>query len=464
MGVLARVLAMGADAVTVNWKAAVAGLALVVLLAACEKEVILQGERFPLRAPLEDSIPVEGEPAPQAPPLRPANQSVPIALPAAQANADWPQRGGNARHASGHGVLSAAPQLLFSVNVGAGNSRGNRVSAAPVVAGGRVFTVDARSLVTAVSTGGAVLWAVDLTADYDRGGQVSGGGLAADGGRVYVATGYGELVALEAGSGAVAWRQRLDSPVTGAPMVEGDTVYVVGRDGAGWAVDAGNGRVRWTVPGVPSANGMVSGSAPALGGDLVLFPFTSGEITAVRRDTGDRVWVAGVTGQRLGRAYATAVSEITGDPVVAGPVTYVGTAAGRSTALNTETGETIWAAAEGALNPALVAGGSIFVVNDENRLVRMDAGSGAVIWAVDMPYWTTDKIRKRRGIIAQFGPVLAGGRLIVLSSDGEMRLFSPTDGGLVGGAAIPGGAASSPALAGGVLYVVGGNGQLHAFR
>jgi len=29
---------------------------------------------------------------------------------------------------------------------------------------------------------------------------------------------------------------------------------------------------------------------------------------------------------------------------------------------------------------------------------------------------------------------------------------------------IAGGAASAPALAGGMLFVVGGNGQLHAFR
>jgi len=133
-------------------------LALVALLAACEKDVILEGERFPVRTPLEDSIPVEGEPAPQAESLRPENRSVPISLPAAQANADWAQRGGNARHASGHGVLSASPQRVFTVDVGAGNSRGNRVAAAPVVSGGRVFTMDAKSQVSSVSTGGALQW------------------------------------------------------------------------------------------------------------------------------------------------------------------------------------------------------------------------------------------------------------------------------------------------------------------
>jgi outer membrane protein assembly factor BamB len=147
-----------------------------------------------------------------------------------------------------------------------------------------------------------------------------------------------------------------------------------------------------------------------------------------------------------------------------GDVTYVGTASGRTAALDTSSGERIWTTVEGALNPPLVVGGSVFVVNDENRLVRLDAATGAPIWAVDMPYFTKDKPKRRKAIVPHFGPVLAGGRLAVVSGDGQLRLFNPADGSLVGGAEIPGGASAPPALAGGTLYVVSGNGQLHAFR
>ena len=65
---------------------------------------------------------------------------------------------------------------------------------------------------------------------------------------------------------------------------------------------------------------------------------------------------------------------------------------------------------------------------------------------------------------AHFGPVLAGGRIAVASSDGVLRFFNPVDGALVATANIPGGAASAPVLAGGMLLVMGGNGQIHAFR
>ena len=52
-----------------------------VTLAACQKDVILQGTRFPVRAPLDASIPVDGQPDPVAPPDRPDNLSAPISLP-----------------------------------------------------------------------------------------------------------------------------------------------------------------------------------------------------------------------------------------------------------------------------------------------------------------------------------------------------------------------------------------------
>jgi outer membrane protein assembly factor BamB len=133
-------------------------------------------------------------------------------------------------------------------------------------------------------------------------------------------------------------------------------------------------------------------------------------------------------------------------------------------AIDAGSGARIWTATEGALNPPLVVGGSVFVVNDEARLVRMDAATGEVLWQAEMPYFVNEKPKRQKAIFAHYGPVLAGGRIAVASSDGLLRLFNPMDGAMVATAQIPGGAASAPALAGGSLYVVSGRGQLHAFR
>ena len=103
-------------------------------------------------------------------------------------------------------------------------------------------------------------------------------------------------------------------------------------------------------------------------------------------------------------------------------------------------------------------------VTDEADLVRLDAATGGVIWRVDLPYYTDSRVKKQDRIYSHFGPVLAGGRLFVASSDGVLRAFDPASGRLVGQGDIPGGAASAPVVAGQTLYVVSRAGQLHAFR
>ena len=441
-----------------------AGAGLLALLAACgEREVILQGERVAIRAALEAEVPAEGEAAvPVA--AEPGNLSLPISLPAVSASGEWTHRAGNARHLMPHAALGAAPVRVWSANIGSGSSRKNRIAAAPVVSAGRVFTIDAGVTVSATATSGQTLWTADLTADFDAGGGQSGGGLAVDGDRLFATTGYGEVVALDTASGQVLWRQRVDAPVSGAPATDGAAVYVSGRDGSAWAINAADGKVLWQVVGSPGTSGYVGTAAPTISDRAVIFPTSAGDLMAVLKiGAGTKIWQASLAGKRLGRAYAF-TADITGDAVIDGKTLYAGTGAGRTVAMSASSGERVWSAGEGALGPVALAGGSLFLVNDQAELVRLDAATGEVIWAVEMPYFTNDKIKRRKGIYAHYGPVLAGGRVMVVSSDGLLRAFDPADGSLTYTTEIPGGASAQPAVASGVLYVVGGNGQLHAFR
>lgn len=437
------------------------GLAMLALLAACAREVVLDGPRFSVRTPLADTLNEDGSPA--VPPAEgPANAAVNIALPAPANIADWTHRAGSARHSLPHGALSAAPQRVFSVKIGTGNTRGGRISATPVAAGGRIFAMDAGRSVAALTTGGAVIWTADISPDFDSNADVSGGGLAVAGGTVFATTGAGEVIALAAATGGVIWRQRLDGAISGPPTTDGSLVYAIGRNGSAAALDTATGRILWQLDGSARAAGMLGAGAAAVDGGRIYLPYSAGQLDAVSQN-GDIIWSAGIAGERLGRAY-TGFGDVTGDPVVANGVVYVGSAAGKTAALSAATGQRIWTANEGALNAPLVVGGSVFVVNDQARLVRLDAATGEVIWGFAMPYFKNTRPKRLKAITAHYGPVLAGGRVAVASGDGTLRLFDPASGAIVGQADIPSGAASSPALVGGMLLVMGQNGQLHAFR
>lgn len=427
-------------------------VALLGLLAACgEREVILAGERLDLRAPLDG--------APAAAP----EGARPIALVSPQPVAAWTHTNGTPEHRVAHPALGAARTLVWAAPIGAGDDRRHRITAAPVAAGGRVFTLDALAGVMAHGVDGRALWRTDLTPLADRATDASGGGLAYDGGTLYVTTAFGQLAALDAATGARRWVQELGAAATGTPTVRGGLVYAVSRDGTGWAIDAGTGRVAWQAVGLPDVAGVVGPAGPAVSERLAVFPFSSGEILAVFREGGTPAWRASITGTRVGRAYG-GFSDITGDPVFADGRIYVGNATGRTVALDEGTGERLWTAREGAMGPPWPAGDSVFLVTDDARLVRLDAATGAPIWEEALPGFVSQRPRRRQAVHVHYGPILAGGRLLVASSDGLLRSFDPVDGDLVGAVAIPGGATTPPVVAGGTLYLVTTEGQLLAYR
>lgn len=423
----------------------------ILLLGACgEKELILSGERFDIREPTER--------------VSATSEATPIRLSSQTNHSEWTHRAGTATHSIQNPSLSAAPAQIWAASIGKGADRKHRITADPVALAGRIFTLDSRSTVTATSNTGVRLWSRDLTPASEDTDDASGGGLAAVGNQVFVTTGFGELVTLNADNGTEIWRQELEAAATGAPTVTGGLVYVVTRSSRAWAIETDTGRVRWSLTGAPSASGVVGGAGPAVSDRLAVFPFGSAGLVATFPKGGLRVWGGSVSGTRLGRAYAN-VTDVSGDPVIIGDVIYVGNPSGRTVALDATTGERIWTAQEGAISPIWIDGGSLFLVSDQAQLVRLNAKTGERIWDVGLPYIVPKRRKKRlRDIYSHFGPVLAGDRLWVASNDGQLRGFDPLNGSLLATIALPGGGATRPIVVDGVLYVVNQNGQLLAFR
>lgn len=428
------------------------------LLGACqEAEVILPGKREDIRSVLQ-STGADENASDFA-----GNETRAISLPNASTNSVWAQGIGTQENRVAHAALGGSLQLAWSTNIGAGDSRKQRITADPVVAGGLIYTLDAGSNVAATNTSGTAVWNRDVRPTRDEAGDATGGGLAVHNGTVYASVGYGVLIAMDAATGQVRWNQQLNATGSGQPTVHGNLVYVMSGDDTGWAVEADTGRVAWQIGGSTSVSNVLGAPAPVISDDLAIFAFGSGEMQAVFRRGGLRRWDASVLGERPGRALSK-IDDVTGSPVVSNGVLYAGNQAGRTVAVSAGSGARLWTANEGAIGPVWPVGGSVFAITDKNELVRLNGQDGSKVWGYALPNFVKDRPKKISEVFAHHGPILAGGRIIVASNDGKLRSFDPADGHLISSVEVPGGATTAPAVADGTLYVVGRNGQLHAFR
>ncbi|SFI69404.1 Outer membrane protein assembly factor BamB, contains PQQ-like beta-propeller repeat [Celeribacter neptunius] len=434
------------------------GLVAMLGLTACgaARDEVLSGTRVDLR---------EGSVLGAAQSETPENRTVSISLGKQVARSAWTMTGGGRTHDAGHNAFTAAtPSVIWSAKIGEGKSRKTRLTVDPVAANGLIVAMDAQARLTAVSAeSGAPAWSVDLTPAGEKAGKVFGGALAISGKQIFATTGYGDLIALDLASGTEIWRQRLDAVGAAGLSVYDGLAYVVAGNGRVWAVNTVDGRVKWQITGPESVTSRAGATSPAIGDKFAVLPFSSGDLYGVFRKGGVRYWSASLAGQRKGVVYAN-VSDITSDPVVIGNRFYVGNQSGRYAAFDMDTGSRLWTADEGAYSPASIVGGSVFIVTDRNELVRLSATTGERIWGQQLPYFTTDKERKRKTVFAHYGPVAAGGKLWVASDDAVLRGFDPASGALVASVALPKGASSDPIVVGGVMYILLEDGSLAALR
>lgn len=386
---------------------------------------------------------------------------VPVQIPAEENNSTWTQAGGNTQHAMGNLALSSSPSRVWTADIGSGSDDGARVISQPVVAEGKVFTLDAVSTVSAFNAStGSRIWEQDLEPEEEDEGFFGGGVAYADG-RVYVTTGFAQVAALDASSGEVVWRRSLPTPMRAAPTVSGDRLYVVTMDSQTYALSTADGSQIWNHRGIQESAALVGAASPAVEGQLVVTPYSSGEVYALRADNGRVLWSDSLSAIRRTDPIAD-LAGIRGQPVMTGGLTIVMSNAGRSIAIATRQGQRAWDIEAGGINTPWVAGNMVYLLTNEQAVIAVLAGDGRVRWVTPLERYEDPE--DREDPITWYGPVMAGGNLVAVSSNGAGVLISSETGELLREFDLPGDAAVAPVVAGGTLYILTLDGTLAAYR
>ena len=193
-----------------------------------------------------------------------ATAAMPFSLPAAVANEEWTQSGGNASKSMGHVALGGSLGTAWSVSIGEGNNRSARLASAPVIGAGRVYTIDTVGTVRAfdVRNGGQV-WSSSFGADINRDSNY-GGGVAFSDGRVYAANGTGYVAALDAATGGAAWTVKPGGPLRGAPAVAEGNVYVMSQDNQIYSLKVADGAQNWSSAAALEIAGVFGSASPSV--------------------------------------------------------------------------------------------------------------------------------------------------------------------------------------------------------
>ena len=388
--------------------------------------------------------------------------SLAVALPAAYTNTEWPQHTGVITAATGNLALAGSLEDSRSATAGEGDDFEHTMIPRPVVAAGMVFAMDAEGHVSAhdVADIGNVRWQSEGVAEED-GPQTFGGGLAYDQGKLYVSSGRGLVMALDAATGKEVWRKATTIPFRSAPKVDGGRLYILSIDSQLFALNAANGEVLWNHRGINETAGIQRSVSPVVASGTVVVPYASGEIYGLSVSDGREIWTQSLNA--IAKTQATSIfSGIGGDPLVDGDVVFAISSGGMLTVTGLYNGQKIWDRQVASISTPWISGDYLFVLSSENTLICFVKYSGRVRWVSQLPSFEDEEDKKRP--ISWAAPVMAGGNLMLAGSRGEMRVISAADGKLVDTKSIPDEVFGSPVIANGVMYFVTKDAALYALK
>ena len=407
------------------------------------------GKRMPVLSRIESDAKVD-----------PALASVAVVLPTAEANAEWGQPGGNAAKSYGNLALAASPTRAWTASI-AGSKPSERLAAAPVIGGGQLFVFDTSGEVHAFdATTGAAKWTTKLRMEKNN-SSVFGGGVSYADGRVYATTGLGEVAALDATNGTQIWRVKPSGPLRGSPTIANDAIYVMTQDNQIIALNAADGKPLWNETASQATAGVFGVAAPAAAQGTVIAGYSSGELTAYRYENGRQLWSDALARTSIATSVST-LTDIDADPIIDRGRVYALGQGGRMAAYELVTGQRIWELNLAGISTPAIAGEWVFVLTDDSRLLCLARATGKVRWIAQLQQYKNDE--KKKGEYYWTGPVLAGDRLWVANTRGEVFTVNAADGTMAPFTKLGNPVSLAPVVANNTLYILDDGGKITAFR
>lgn len=384
-----------------------------------------------------------------------------VEIPHANVNRDWPQVGGGADHSAQPLALAQELHGLWNASIGNGSHATGRLLAEPVVYNGRLFALDTNADVRSLDAAtGEVIWEASIIPE-NASGTPLGGGVAVDEKAVYVTSPYAEVLALDSKSGQIKWRTNVNSPIRAPPTLKDGRVFVVTINNELEVLDAGSGDLLWSHAGIMETAGLLGGASPAVSEGVVVVPYTSGEVYALRVENGHVLWSESLaSGGKVDSI--SALPHIRARPVIDRELVLLVSHSGRMAALDVRSGASVWSREIGGIESPAVTGNFIFLITADHHLICMTRDKGLIKWDHKLDQFLGGD--QSSGKVTWSGPIVANRTLVVASSHGKAVVLRIEDGKEIARYDLPGSATLPPIIANKTLFILTDDGAIAAMK
>lgn len=242
---------------------------------------------------------------------------------------------------------------------------------------------------------------------------------------IFAIAGINRIVAVNESDGEILWFKDISAIPISSPVSDGDLVYVSTNDNKVYAFDFKSGKLQWMQSGVLRKTAIFGAADLVIYDNLLIAAYSSGEIYAVDKKTGESLWSNDLN---ISRAVSSDfyLNDIDATPVIKDDVIYAIGNGGLMMAINIKDGEYLWKKEISGIANFWLAGDFLFVINNDNKLLAIHKKTGGVKWISQLPNFKKEK--KPTSKFVYNGLIMAGDKLLISRIDGKLLVASPFDG------------------------------------
>lgn len=370
-----------------------------------EEEVILPGKRINVFEKSNDKL---------------YKSNLVVELPDPKLIEDWPFQNQNSLNSLSHFKSNDEIKIKWILKSRLADSNSEGFIAKPITYKNIIYTISSDSVVFARNeSNGKILWELPLNEENEEEIFFTGG-LAANSNNIYITTGLGNVISMEANSGKINWKKRFQMPISSAPLISSNKLFIIFDDNQTLAIDEKNGEEIWSHIGNLENVSIIGGVSPALSKSILYVTYSSGEIFALNSTNGSVLWYENLAeGNIFSR---NLISDIQSPAVIHKDLLLVSSYINKFVAIRLADGERLWEIDLSTLNPIVTSGNYIYLIDIENKLHCITLNDGKIIWSAQL------KSKSSEELIRWVGPLLTSNKLIVASSEGVFLSISPFDG------------------------------------
>lgn len=384
-----------------------------------------------------------------------------LILPAPQENLYWYKSQGFQTALPGH--IQGPNQLTEheSIDTGWPGRYDKHLKFSPLITKNAIITLDGRGKLSAYDRNNPKkrLWRTPLEQNKHQ-SNFALSGIATDENLVFATSGGHRIYAVKTETGEIIWSKTVSGITRSAPALNKDFVYINTLNNKLYALSKKDGTIIWTHEGIIENIGTEGVASPLVDNGIVYASYSSGEIYALKADTGKSHWTdALLSGYSKGNFV---LADLDASPAIKDGVIYASSNDGVLAAIDSQNGFRVWEQKVASRTTPWIAGDFLFIISTEEQLLCIERQTGRIYWERKLPAYINQT--KKKGRIFWSAPILVGGNLLTVNSEGTLLLLSPENGRTKETHDIGEKVFSPIAIAGNVLYILDNDADLHIYK